>query len=409
LGRLEESKKELEKAAADYTRYIEQSGETNFWGCPYQSLGVLYTAMGETSKAHAYCIKSAEIQENKYYVQAGAAILAYREGDYQTANYFIDRALAQRDKIDYQYLKGFISLALRQYDDAALLFGKPEKPTGSPSLITIKDIMADNFPTSLAKVVGQGHLALVENDFDLAETLFQDFLNAFPVKIIKKIITSEAIQNKENPQFQGFVDECEDDNVIRFLYKMACLGMGWVHANKGQHEEAKVYFEKVLAFGHKDLLAMIGKANAYAGLQRFQEAEKEYEHILSIYPNNKHALAELGIVKFRLGHLEEAESKLKQALGVDGTNFTCPYEGLGMLYLTQGKTQDAKKNFKRAIEINPDIEFKKYNGLARIYIKEGKIEQAKSLLQKSIKNYPYDNEAKEMLKQLNENQLPQAK
>ncbi|HCP45002.1 MAG TPA: hypothetical protein DIU15_03120, partial [Deltaproteobacteria bacterium] len=54
----------------------------------------------------------------------------------------------------------------------------------------------------------------------------------------------------------------------------------------------------------------------------------------------------------------------------------------------------------RAIEINPDIEFKKYNGLARIYMDEGRYDEARQLLRRSIRNFPEDSEASQMLSEM---------
>jgi len=70
--------------------------------------------------------------------------------------------------------------------------------------------------------------------------------------------------------------------------------------------------------------------------------------------------------------------------------------------MRKGKLADAKKHLQKAIDINPNIEFKKFNALAKIYIDEGRIEDAKKLLTKSIENYPYDDEAKRMLKEIEE-------
>ncbi|MFH0917879.1 MAG: tetratricopeptide repeat protein, partial [Candidatus Omnitrophota bacterium] len=91
---------------------------------------------------------------------------------------------------------------------------------------------------------------------------------------------------------------------------------------------------------------------------------------------------------------------VEQSLKINATTYSCPYEGLGMLYLTQGKTKEAEANFKKAIQINPEIEYKKYNGLAKIYLKQGKTKEARELLEKSIQNYPYDNEASQILKEI---------
>ncbi|MCZ7586899.1 MAG: tetratricopeptide repeat protein [Deltaproteobacteria bacterium] len=80
--------------------------------------------------------------------------------------------------------------------------------------------------------------------------------------------------------------------------------------------------------------------------------------------------------------------------------YTCPYEGLGLVFMRQGRLDEAKSMFERSIEINPDIEYKKFNGLAKILIKEGNYEQAERLLRKSVANYPYDNEAAALLADL---------
>jgi tetratricopeptide (TPR) repeat protein len=71
-----------------------------------------------------------------------------------------------------------------------------------------------------------------------------------------------------------------------------------------------------------------------------------------------------------------------------------------LLYLRQGKTAQAQQNFQKAIEINPSIEYKKYNGLAKIRLREGRIDEARRLLEQSVRNYPYDPEAKKLLQEL---------
>jgi tetratricopeptide (TPR) repeat protein len=403
LGRFSESKKELEKAAKDFSEMIDKNGADNFWGCPFQSLGVLYNTVGEVSKAHEYCLKSAELQTNKFYVQSSAAVLAYRDGDFEKALYFVERAIRARDKTGYHFLKGFILIALQRYDEAKVIFGESGPDDDLGALATAKSILPGSFPWTMVCWVGRGHLALAEKDNKSATKYFRRFLDAATTKIVAKLILIVQSIDEANDSSQGFEsiqDECEEQNIMRFVIKAACLGMGWLHSNQNQHQEAIEYFDKVLAFGNNDLLAMISRANAYAGLGRFSDAEKAYEEILSMYPNNKHALAELGIVKFRLGNMDEARENFQKSLSIDDKNYTCPYEGLGMLYLTQGDNEKAKDNFERAIAINPEIEYKKYNGLAKILIEEGKIEQARKLLEKSTQNYPFDDEAAKMLESI---------
>jgi len=87
-------------------------------------------------------------------------------------------------------------------------------------------------------------------------------------------------------------------------------------------------------------------------------------------------------------------------LKINNQSYSCPYEGLGLLYLKNGKLKEAADSFKKAIEINPDVEYRKYNGLAEIYIKQGKYKEARELLHKAIENYPDNAKAKGLLKEI---------
>ena len=84
----------------------------------------------------------------------------------------------------------------------------------------------------------------------------------------------------------------------------------------------------------------------------------------------------------------------------DSTGYTCPYEGLGLVYLAQGRDDDAEQAFQRAIDIAPNIEYLKYNGLARIYIKRGELDEAERLLRLSMNHAPHDPQAAELLDEL---------
>ena len=62
--------------------------------------------------------------------------------------------------------------------------------------------------------------------------------------------------------------------------------------------------------------------------------------------------------------------------------------------------RNLSSNYKTILfEPNP-VEYKKYNELAKIYIKKGKYAEAEKLLTISIQNYPYDNEAQEILESI---------
>ena len=191
-----------------------------------------------------------------------------------------------------------------------------------------------------------------------------------------------------------------DPDYYHFMHRMGCLGMGWLHANQDQHDQAIKYFNRVLAHRPYDLLARLGKGNSLMGMQLMDQAEQELQGVLDLDPDNPYATAELASIHLSRGDVARAEQGFEAALAAHGKGYTCPYEGLGMVYLKQGRIEQARKSFEKAISINPDIEYKKFNGLARIYIQDGRTAEARKLLLKSIANYPYDDEAKTMLSKL---------
>ena len=152
-----------------------------------------------------------------------------------------------------------------------------------------------------------------------------------------------------------------------------------------------------LANQEEDLFALLGKGNSLNAMGKLDPAQEQFDRVLGIDKHNKYAMAELALVNFNRGQFDRAESLFKAAMARDASaRYTCPYEGLGMVYLRAGKLKQAKDHFKKAIKINPNIEYKKFNGLARIMIREGKLDRARELLRKSVENYPYDDEAKKL-------------
>ncbi len=67
---------------------------------------------------------------------------------------------------------------------------------------------------------------------------------------------------------------------------------------------------------------------------------------------------------------------------------TCPYVGLGLLYLRQGERDDARAELETAVRLAPDVEHQKYNGLARLHIQQGEREEALRLLRRSVEVEP---------------------
>ena len=296
-----------------------------------------------------------------------AGIEAFESGDYSAALGHVEASLAAGAGPRVQLVRACLLLFSRRFEQAA----------------SSLDALSGEALVTAGVSVARGHLAINERNYEQAHALLA-------------------------PGLEAAVAGAEPDGLLLstrygvFVRELACLGMGWSAANRNEHVQAISWFDRILDAQADDQLAMIGKANSLIGLSLLDDAEKLLTSVLAAHPGNPYALAELAMIRMGRGEDEAAEQGFREALQRDDSNYTCPYEGLGLLYLRQGRTDEAKEHLERAIDINPDIEFRKYNGLARIYMTEGNYDSARKLLVKSIENFPHDDEAKGLLDELNE-------
>ncbi len=290
------------------------------------------------------------------------ALQQLRDGDYLAAHLSVAEALAMAPSNPQRVLRGMALMGRQQPDQARAAFDELLVGDGA----------------SPGAAVGLGHLAIQDRDYDSA-------------------------RQHLDPVGRACVDSPPGDDPYRaYICETAWLGQAWVASNNASFEGALAHYDRILALRPQHRLALLGRGNALAGLQRPDEARACFEAVLARHPDDPYAHAELGMVLYNQGDDQAAERAFEAALAQDPTHYTCPHEGLGLLWLRQGRTRQAKAAFERAIEINPDIEYEKYNGLARILLEEGRREEARALLEKSVQNYPYDPEAKQLLESLPE-------
>jgi len=371
-GQYELAEKTLNNAIKLFIKVNDIDPGAYYKGCPYAALGELYQRMKRPKKSREYFVKAGDYDMAAQKSEFEKSLAAFTRGEYADAVAFVgnthvagsNEIARKRFLSTVAVLRGIIRILDKKYSEADSDFAEAK----------IKD------PQNLGVQVGKGHLRIVKRDYPGAMILFES-----------------AIRNLQKTS--GFIADV-DASYIDFVHGMACLGMGWVMANQSRHDRALIYYDRILENMPNHLLALQSKGVACTALHRFDQAEKLFAKVLKIQPDNQYALAELGIVKLNQGDDQDAEKYFRLALDQDQERYTCPYEGLGLVYLKKGDLASAKKNFEKAISINPNMEYKKFNGLAMIYIKEGRRKEAKKLLQKSIENYPYNNEAKKLLKSL---------
>ena len=65
------------------------------------------------------------------------------------------------------------------------------------------------------------------------------------------------------------------------------------------------------------------------------------------------------------------------------TDHTCPYEGMGLLYLRQGRADEALKSLTRATEIVGNTDYRKFMTMARRHIEQGRRAEAERMMSKA--------------------------
>ncbi len=428
-GKLDLAEKFLKESTEDLDDFNDKHNAT--WGCPYQALGRLYSLQKKPKAAVVSYIKAAEEQPFTDHMQYKAALHLCRAQYYDQALIYINRALKISDDIIPRLIKLWIIFNMEWAEfrgnemktlNLAIVQDQKLDP-GAEFLLALDDYQQDRFDDAMIRVnrilerenygpamVLKGFLYLFQKRYDEAGDLFESARNERHtdfgaevglghLKIIQKhYFEAEkdflgALKIGDTTFGDAPIVVKNDEKYLWFCYEMANLGMGWVQANRNCHDIALSYIRRILEAQPNDLMAQLARGNSLIGMKRFAEAEKLYDQLLQTHPGDPFAMAQLALTKYNLGKENDAEELFLKAQNAGDPTYTCPYEGLGLVYLKQGKLDKAKKNFKKAIELDPDIQFKKYNGLAKIYMKEGKNAKAATLLKKSIGNYPHDNEA----------------
>lgn len=152
-------------------------------------------------------------------------------------------------------------------------------------------------------------------------------------------------------------------------------------------QEAVLEFRSALQIDEKLADAHWGLANAFEGLQRYQEAFDEMRQTAELDPNNLDVRVKLGNYylvgsKQSPAAISEAERLAKEVLGKDPNHI----EGhilMGSVLFAQDKKQEAFVELNHAVDLNPK-RVESYLSLARFYVLTNDIATAESTYQRAI-------------------------
>jgi tetratricopeptide (TPR) repeat protein len=170
------------------------------------------------------------------------------------------------------------------------------------------------------------------------------------------------------------------------------------HVNRGvallkekKFQEASLEFRSALQIDDRLADAHWGLANAYEGLQRYQEAFEEMKQVVALDPNNLDVRVRLGNY-YLMGSTQsptavtEAERLAKEVLQKDPNHI----EGhilMGNVLFSQDHKTEALAELNRAVEIDPK-RVESYLSLARFYLLTKDATSAESTFQRAISVNP---------------------
>ena len=152
-------------------------------------------------------------------------------------------------------------------------------------------------------------------------------------------------------------------------------------------QEASLEFRNALQIDDKLADAHWGLANAYEGLQRYQEAFEEMKQVVALDANNLDVRVRLGNYylmgsKQSPAGISEAERLAKEVLQKDANHI----EGhilMGSVLFAQNHKTEAFAELNRAIEIDPK-RVESYLSLARFHAQTNDLATAESIYQRAI-------------------------
>ena len=131
---------------------------------------------------------------------------------------------------------------------------------------------------------------------------------------------------------------------------------------------------------------LLSRAKEEFERQDYLQAENTFQEGLKLSPDDYFALANLGVVQFQLGKMNEAEVTLKKA-SQKSNDSSFALTTLGIVNYRQQKLDDAEKVLRKAVSIN-DQDFTAHNYLGIVLAASGRGKAGESEIMKSIEINP---------------------
>lgn len=185
------------------------------------------------------------------------------------------------------------------------------------------------------------------------------------------------------------------------LYLLVAAGM--LNRRLNNQYEALNYFERSLEIMPDDRHALYDKSLCLDNLCYYEDAAAILKDLTEQYPDDPEYLIEAGRNLLLQGYPEDSLNYYRSARD---TGYLSPYlyNGFFCAYMDMGMKNDALEIATEGLKEFPDTEPFLYANLGEIYHEKGWTDEAKEILQKGLKKFPDDEDIKELLNKIEEDE-----
>ncbi len=152
--------------------------------------------------------------------------------------------------------------------------------------------------------------------------------------------------------------------------------------NLQRFEEAELEFEAFLKLDSLDVQGWYGLGHSLYKQRKYEPAISAYQKTLTLYPKYLDALVGIGAILRDQKHFAEAEQQFKKAIALDSTDVTAN-RMLGNVYFNTNRPDEARQQFLKTIELDPNARWARL-GMAAVLAVEGKTVEAIDYVEQAI-------------------------
>jgi tetratricopeptide (TPR) repeat protein len=190
----------------------------------------------------------------------------------------------------------------------------------------------------------------------------------------------------------------DEENLVRNRWSIALAYLAVRFRDRSDAANAIVTFRKALEIKPDDATTLLNLGMTYSNAGNLENAMTCYQQAANLAPDNAMTLVNWGIALRRQGEVAGAIDKYQQAMAIN-PHLALPYFNLGNVYYEQKDFAQAIPAYEKAVEIDPSLAVAHFF-LARAYIKSQQLQPAARAIKAGLQYDSNNEEAKQMLKQL---------